>query len=450
MVEQTTDQQMEEVLNVTGDDPLSDAMGDRLVTQQTSMLADVAGKDGYIYEPDQKLDYRDTMGLLFPMTPNDPIFEDIKTMFEEEAYAPAIATSALAALAIIPGFGRLPKSAAKKIARETAESLKKSESKVAPDMEQLEKLYDASVKNKELSKTPKQRKEPTLNIPPAPPKRNRLTEQNTYDLPITPEVDDFIVGEDNYYSKLFDSIIGLESSKLVDKNGNIKVTVFEKWLSENAPAGQAKYTGLQNLVDNAKKEGVEKLSVRDDIANRYMNNEIRLSENILRFNPDDRSIDRYGRLLDIPHNVSDPKFLYYSDHNNRQLVGGDGTNFTSNNITIDPIINRDYDFYLSRSKKESFSENTLYPNIEPLVDVRNYEEMIVSLPALPKDTTVSVSPLPRTKTSYHLQRYFPSQYKLADPEAIKTFPTRKDYTHEHYQKEMVNLILLYGMKVSLI
>ena len=139
MVEQTTDQQMEEVLNVTGDDPLSDAMGDRLVTQQTSMLADVAGKDGYIYEPDQKLDYRDTMGLLFPMTPNDPIFEDIKTMFEEEAYAPAIATSALAALAIIPGFGRLPKSAAKKIARETAESLKKSESKVAPDMEQLEK-----------------------------------------------------------------------------------------------------------------------------------------------------------------------------------------------------------------------------------------------------------------------------------------------------------------------
>ena len=439
MVEQTTDQQMEEVLNVTGDDPLSDAMGDRLVTQQTSMLADVAGKDGYIYEPDQKLDYRDTMGLLFPMTPNDPIFEDIKTMFEEEAYAPAIATSALAALAIIPGFGRLPKSAAKKIARETAESLKKSESKVAPDMEQLEKLYDASVKNKELSKTPKQRKEPTLNIPPAPPKRNRLTEQNTYDLPITPEVDDFIVGEDNYYSKLFDSIIGLESSKLVDKNGNIKVTVFEKWLSENAPAGQAKYTGLQNLVDNAKKEGVEKLSVRDDIANRYMNNEIRLSENILRFNPDDRSIDRYGRLLDIPHNVSDPKFLYYSDHNNRQLVGGDGTNFTSNNITIDPIINRDYDFYLSRSKKESFSENTLYPNIEPLVDVRNYEEMIVSLPALPKDTTVSVSPLPRTKTSYHLQRYFPSQYKLADPEAIKTFPTRKDYTHEHYQKELTNL-----------
>ena len=70
---------MEEVLNVTGDDPLSDAMGDRLVTQQTSMLADVAGKDGYIYEPDQKLDYRDTMGLLsvsythltLPTTPNE-------------------------------------------------------------------------------------------------------------------------------------------------------------------------------------------------------------------------------------------------------------------------------------------------------------------------------------------------------------------------------------------
>jgi hypothetical protein len=441
MVEQTTDQQMEEVLNVTGDDPLSDAMGDRLVTQQTSMLADVAGKDGYIYEPDQKLDYRDTMGLLFPITPNDPIFDDIKKMFEEEAYGPAIATSALATLAVIPGFGRLPKSAAKKIARETAESLKKSESKVAPDMEQLEKLYDASVKNKERSKTPRQRledainkegvrmgildEEPTLNIPPAPPKRNRLTEQNTYDLPINQEIDDFIVGEDNYYSKLFDGILGLESSKLVDKNGNIKVTVFEKWLSENAPAGQAKYTGLQNLVDNAKKEGVEKLSVRNDIANRYMNNEIRLSENILRFNPNDRSIDKYGRLLDIPHNVSDPKYLYYSDHNNRQLVGGGGSNFTSNNITIDPTINQDYDFYLSRSKKESFSENTLYPNIEPLVDVRNYEEMIVGLPALPKDTTVSVSPLPRTKTK--------------NPEKTKTFPTRKDYTHDHYQNELTNL-----------
>ena len=470
MVEQTTDQQMEEVLNVTGDDPLSDAATTQLgvfreepkedlrkIAKETDMLLDVGGGGEFLIPPvpDKKIDQKDIVGLLFPLTPNDPIFDDIKKMFEEEAYAPAIVTSVLAALAIIPGFGRLPKSAAKKIARETAESLKKSESKVAPDMEQLEKLYDAYLKNKERSKTPRQRLEdainkegvrmgildekPTLNIPPAPPKRNRLTEQNTYDLPITPAVDDFIVGEDNYYSKLFDGILGLESSKLVDKNGNIKVKVFEKWLSENAPAGQAKYTGLQNLVDNAKKEGVEKLSVRDDIANRYMNNEIRLSENILRFNPDDRSIDRYGRLLDIPHNVSDPKFLYYSDHNNRQLVGGGGSNFTSNNITIDPTINQDYGALKQRSQKELFSENTLYPNIEPLVDVRNYEEMIVGLPALPKDTTVSVSPLPRTKTSYHLQRYFPSQYKLARPEQTKTFPTRKDYTHGHYQNELTNL-----------
>jgi hypothetical protein len=455
MVEQTTDQQMEEVLNVTGDDPLSDAATTQLgvfreepkedlrkIAKETDMLLDVGGGGEFLIPPvpDKKIDQKDIVGLLFPLTPNDPIFDDIKKMFEEEAYAPAIATSALAALSIIPGFGRLPKSAAKKIARETAESLKKSESKVAPDMEQLEKLYDASVKNKELSKTPKQRKEPTLNIPPAPPKRNRLTEQNTYDLPITPEVDDFIVGEDNYYSKLFDGIIGLESSKLVDKNGNIKVTVFEKWLSENAPAGQAKYTGLQNLVDNAKKEGVEKLSVRDDIANRYMNNEIRLSENILRFNANDTAFDKYGRLEDtVPHNVSDPRFLHFSDHNNRFFVGGGGSNFTSNNITIDPTINQDYSALKQRSQKELFSENTLYPNIEPLVDVRNYEEMIVGLPALPKDTTVSVSPLPRTKTSYHLQRYFPSQYKLARPEAIKTFPTRKDYTHEHYQNELTNL-----------
>ena len=412
MVEQTTDQQMEEVLNVTGDDPLSDAMGDRLVTQQTSMLADVAGKDDMIYEPDQKLDYKDAMGLLFPVTPNDPIFEDIKTMFEEEEYGSGVLTSTLTALAMIPGFGALPKATAKKIARETAESLKKSE-----------------------------RKEPTLNIPPAPPKRNRLTEQNTYDLPINQEIDDFIVGEDNYYSKLFDGILGLESSKLVDKNGNIKVTVFEKWLSENAPAGQAKYTGLQNLVDNAKKEGVEKLSVRNDIANRYMNNEIRLSENILRFNANDTAFDKYGRLEDtVPHNVSDPRFLHFSDHNNRFFVGGGGSNFTSNNITIDPTINPDYvTGPPSRSSRKSFSENILYPNIEPLVDVRNYEEVIVGLPALPKDTTVSVSPLPRTKTSYHLQRYFPSQYTLADPEAIKTFPTRKDYTHGHYQNELTNL-----------
>ena len=418
MVGANLDQQMEEVLNVTGDDPLSDAMGDRLVTQQTSMLADVAGKDGYIYEPDQKLDYRDTMGLLFPMTPEDPIFDDIKKMFEEEAYAPALATSALAALAIIPGFGRLPKAAAKKIARDTAESLKKSESKVAPD----------------------------LDIPPAPPKRNRLTEQNTYDLPIDNSVFNYIDETDNYYSKLFDDILGLESSKLVDKDGNIKVKVFEKWLSENAPAGQAKYTGLQNLIDNAKKEGVEKLSVLDTIATRYDNNRIVLTENVRRFNPNDNSIDRYGRLLDIPHNVSDPRHISYSDHNNKFFVGGGGSNFTSNNITIDPTINPDYGIgppsryrFTNRSSRKTFSENILYPNVKPLIDVRNYEEMVVSLPALPKDTKVSVSPLPRTKTSFPQQRFFPSRNRLARPDAIKTFPTRKDYTHSHYPNELTNL-----------
>tara|TARA_R100000808_G_scaffold24145_1_gene54893 strand:- start:1035 stop:5189 length:4155 start_codon:yes stop_codon:yes gene_type:complete len=898
MVDANLDQQMEEVLNVTGDDPLSDAMGDRLVTQQTSMLADVAGKDGMIYEPDQKLDYRDTMGLLFPLTPNDPIFDDIKKMFEEEAYGPAIATSALATLAVIPGFGRLPKSAAKKIARETAESLKKSKT-VEPDVagptkkaseevlgkdiikpqgrgldkqfadyakqaleaqgkielpdgtiiseapfkysddiikiinttynsttvkgltsarkaelgrkvpegklvairpnlnsdindeavpipkigkpdepkkqpllsvqeggkvkgtvyadqpyvlvnptkdkgvvsftvdqnlraevaggankdrlmavrgdyteydvskfsindpnvveikfnpalqhlairadtnealvgskgkvlviadriyalkddliyarkrdapkalgghntnvvyrlnkgglldDQMEELFnvtgddplsdaygderlisgqvpmernpdledlttvgkdfygksisgtenltsqmdkirseedysrlfiydygDDRIQKEVIDKLPEDsglktyanivgpqlfqtsmdvlqgtlgivgsttdgvevglktieknfpeaykvlsnnkspsaaaaslsrdiiallevseaaippitpairgatkavksaqsikptaeslkksesKVAPDLDIPPAPPKRNRLTEQNTYDLPIDNSVFNYIDETDNYYSKLFDDILGLESSKLVDKDGNIKVKVFEKWLSENAPAGQAKYTGLQNLIDNAKKEGVEKLSVLDTIATRYDNNRIVLTESVRRFNPNDNSIDRYGRLLDIPHNVSDPRHIYYSDHNNRFFVGGGGSNFTSNNITIDPTINRDYGTGVTRSKKEAFSENILYPNVKPLIDVRNYEEMIVSLPALPKDTKVSVSPLPRTKTSFPQQRYFPSQYKLADPDAIKTFPTRKDYTHSHYPNELTNL-----------
>ena len=43
MVDANIDQQMEDILNVTGDDPLSDAMGDRLITQQTDNIAEDIG-----------------------------------------------------------------------------------------------------------------------------------------------------------------------------------------------------------------------------------------------------------------------------------------------------------------------------------------------------------------------------------------------------------------------
>ena len=155
MVERTTNQQMDELISKMStvrdtDDPLSDAATNQLgvfrgepkedlrkITKETDMLLDVAGKDDMIYEPDQKLDYKDAMGLLFPITPNDPIFEDIKTMFEEEKYGSGVLMSTLTALAMIPGFGTLPKATAKKIARDTAESIKLSERK-SPDIADLE------------------------------------------------------------------------------------------------------------------------------------------------------------------------------------------------------------------------------------------------------------------------------------------------------------------------
>ena len=499
MVDANLDQQMEEVLNVTGDDPLSDAYGDeRLISGQVPMernpdLEDltIVGKDFYgksisgtenlTSQMDKIRSEEDYSRLFIYDYGDDRIQKEVIDKLPEDSglktYAnivgPQLFQTSMDVLQGTLGIvgsttdgvevglktieknfpeaykvlsnNRSPSAAAASLSRDIIALLEVSEAAIPPITPAIRGATKAVKSAQSIKPTAKSLKKseskvaPDLDIPPAPPKRNRLTEQNTYTLPIDNSVFNYLNETDNYYSKLFDDILGLESSKLVDKDGNIKVKVFEKWLSENAPAGQAKYTGLQNLIDNAKKEGVEKLSVFDTIATRYDNNRIVLTENVRRFNPNDNSIDRYGRLLDIPHNVSDPRHIYYSDHNNTFYVGGGGSNFTSNNITIDPTINQDYDFYLSRSKKESFSENILYPNVKPLIDVRNYEEMIVSLPALPKDTKVSVSPLPRTKTSFPQQRWFPSRNRLADPDAIKTFPTRKDYTHSHYPNELTNL-----------
>ena len=488
MVERTTNQQMDELISKMSavrdtDDPLSDAATNQLgvfkgepkedlrkITKETDMLLDVAGKDGFIHEPDQKLDYKDAMGLLFPITPNDPIFEDIKTMFEKEKYGSGVLMSTLTALAMIPGFGTLPKQTAKKIARDTAESIKLSE-RVAPSVTDLEVIdpskrhgtmrplpnldFDRNTltKNKRKPK-PEDRK---LNPYPqleTPSKTGRFTEQNTYDLPISNSVYDYIDGNDNYYSKLFEDI-DTQLGKSADKDGNIKLKVFEKWLEKNAPLGQAKYTGLQNLVDNAKKEGVEKLSIENDIKTRYINNEIVFQEKVRRIDPNDNAFDEYGRLQDIPHNVDDPKYLSFSDHNNAPYTGRGGSNFTTNNITIDPTINDDYNivsrmerqnpnanFGAINRKNKDYVENVLYPNVEPLIKIKNYEEVTVGVPALPKETKVTSSPMPRTKTDIDAEELFKgtitSNY-LTRPDTLKTFPTRKDYTHSHYQNDLTNL-----------
>ena len=246
MVEQTTDQQMEEVLNVTGDDPLSDAMGDRLVTQQTSMLADVAGKDDMIYEPDQKLDYKDAMGLLFPVTPNDPIFEDIKTMFEKEEYGSGVLTSTLTALAMIPGFGALPKATAKKIARETAESLKKSTSE------------DAYYKDRLSGRLSKMQ---------LPDSEKPITSLNTYELPneyFDPQTNEVIFSFDegiNTREYLFPNTRMYTSNveKQINELPNTVATGYFKKFVDNIPSDQARNLGLVNLLDQATKKGDKKI-----------------------------------------------------------------------------------------------------------------------------------------------------------------------------------------------
>ena len=378
MVEQTTDQQMEEVLNVTGDDPLSDAMGDRLVTQQTSMLADVAGKDDMIYEPDQKLDYKDAMGLLFPVTPNDPIFEDIKTMFEEEEYGSGVLTSTLTALAMIPGFGALPKATAKKIARETAESLNKSETSGRLSKMQL------------------------------PDSEKPITSLNTYELPneyFDPQTNEVIFSFDegiNTREYLFPNS-RMYTSKIEKQVKELPSTVdtgyFKKFV-DSIPSDQARNLGLVNLLDQATKKGDKKIT-KEDIIKRVNNNRFILTDTIYKFkNPDVAESNPFGhttfsgptRGIDkIEAVAGEPQFLEFSETgvdiiNIAEILGARNIagRLSGDDLSPAGIIGKAYADGMDLKDYRKFESAS-----RPYVDNRFYKEILVGTPLAQKARPLS-------------------------------------------------------------
>ena len=178
MVDTNIDQQMEDVLNVTGDDPLTDAQTDalgvyrgeperdpKLVAQETDMLLDVAGGDdfsefgnqGPLYGgPDKKLDSQDALALFFPPIPGiDPIFGETKKAFEEGRYGTGAAYAALTLLGLIPGSDVVTKPAAKKLSREVTERV---EPNFGPPMkkatqEEVDAAADAAFKIDEINQS---------------------------------------------------------------------------------------------------------------------------------------------------------------------------------------------------------------------------------------------------------------------------------------------------------
>ena len=407
MVEQTTDQQMEEVLNVTGDDPLSDAMGDRLVTQQTSMLADVAGKDDMIYEPDQKLDYKDAMGLLFPVTPNDPIFEDIKTMFEKEEYGSGVLTSTLTALAMIPGFGALPKATAKKIARETAESLKKSTSE------------DAYYKDRLSGRLSKMQ---------LPDSEKPITSLNTYELPneyFDPQTNEVIFSFDegiNTREYLFPNTRMYTSNveKQINELPNTVATGYFKKFVDNIPSDQARNLGLVNLLDQATKKGDKKIT-KEDITKRVNNNRFVLTDTIYKFDSPDKILDKSEAV------VGKPQFLDFSE------TGRDSANLAS-------IMGaRTTDMSPARIIAQYNILNAPYPNrfFRPYIDEKFYKEILVGTPLAQKARPITKEEIDQ---GYYIdvmgktKRVTEAMKNMREPMAPMV--TRKDFKNfAHYGKE---------------
>ena len=404
MVEQTTDQQMEEVLNLTGDDPLSDAMGDRLVTQQTSMLADVAGKDDMIYEPDQKLDYKDAMGLLFPLTPNDPIFEEIKTMFEKEEYGSGVLTSTFTALAMIPGFGALPKATAKKIARETAESLKKSTSE------------DAYYKDRLSGRLSKMQ---------LPDSEKPITSLNTYELPneyFDPQTNEVIFSFDegiNTREYLFPNTRMYTSKveKQINELPNTVDTGYFKKFVDSIPSDQARNLGLVNLLDQAIKKGDKKIT-KEDITKRVNNNRFVLTDTIYKFDSPDKILDKSEAV------VGKPQFLDFSEtrrdsQNLASIMGARTTDMSPAAIIA----------------KYSIP----YPDrfFKPYVDEKFYKEILVGTPLAQKARPITKEEIDQ---GYYIdvmgktKRVTEAMKNIREPMAQMV--TRKDFKNfAHYGKE---------------
>jgi len=446
MVEQTANQQMEEVLNVTGDDPLSDAATNQLgvfkgepkedlrkITKETDMLLDVAGKDGFIHEPDQKLDYKDTMGLLFPITPQDPIFEDIKTMFEKGEYGSGVLMATLTALAMIPGFGTLPKATAKKIARDTAESIKKNNSASTTDatesaLSRVEKetgLRYGHVQRQQLSDSEKP-----------------ITSLNTYELPneyFDPQTNEVIFSFDegiNTREYLFPNsrMYTSEIEKQIDKLPNTVDTGYFKKFVNSIPSDQARNLGLVNLLNQATKKGDKKIT-KEDITKRVNNNRFILTDTIYKFDIPATiesmpfGLNSFSSKTGLDKSeavVGEPQFLAFSEtrkdsENIASIMGARTTAVSSPSSAISsPTRNRVPDKYF-----------------RPYIDERFYKEILVGTPLAQKAR-------PLTKEEIDQGFYIDVMGKTKPvTEAMKNMRepmvpmvTRKDFkNYDHYGKE---------------
>ena len=285
--------QMEEILNVTGDDPLTDAQTDalgvyrgeperdpKLVAQETDMLLDIAGgkenpEYGSMYGGgDGKIDMQDLAALLMPPVPGiDPIYSDARKAFEAGDYGMAAALAGLTLVGVIPGSDVVTKPAAKKLSREATK-------KVEPSLKESAKVE--------------------------PEESTSFTNKNVYDLPPSTEGKSFQYANDKSYIQAsnfhYSSKIGNYINNLYEKNpkGTIAIADLKrdfglgKRPNPNAlPADQAEYHGIKNLIEEAEKEivGKPKKSIGPqknkqtvisiaDLKNRFDNNQVVFEESL--------------------------------------------------------------------------------------------------------------------------------------------------------------------------
>lgn len=284
------DDQMKEILNVEGDDPLTDAQTDalgvyrgeperdpKLVAQETDMLLDIAGgKENPEYGPmyggeDRKINMQDLTALLMPPIPGiDPIYSDARKAFEAGDYGRAAALVGLTLVGFIPGSDVVTKPVAKKLSREVTE-------RVEPVVS---------------SKKPK-----------SPPEKTNFTGENVYNLRPAmssfDEIDMPRIEASNYH---YSSKIGNYINNLYEKNPNGTITIADlkrdfglgKRPNPNAfPKDQTVYHGIKNLIEEAEKEivGTPKKSIGPqknkqtvisiaDLKNRFDNNQVVFEESL--------------------------------------------------------------------------------------------------------------------------------------------------------------------------
>tara|TARA_R100001163_G_scaffold31395_1_gene24563 strand:+ start:6140 stop:9727 length:3588 start_codon:yes stop_codon:yes gene_type:complete len=311
------DDQMEDILNVEGDDPLTDAQTDalgvyrgeperdpKLVAQETDMLLDVAGGDdfsefgnqGPLYGgPDKKLDSQDALALFFPPIPGiDPIFGETKKAFEEGRYGTGLTYAALTLLGIIPGAKTVTKPAAKKLSKEVAKDTDAIENSKKP----ITSLNTYDLPNKYYA---------SYNDPDI----QAFYERSNINPSTTRKID---VSTPGGMEKEFPNSL-LYRAKVDKEAGNLKETIslneFKKFVS-TIPSDQAKHLGLTNLLEEAIEKDVKKIS-RLDIRNRIDNNQIILTDTVY-YNEPPYSKMRGTSSLDKDNAiVGRPQWIKYSE-----------------------------------------------------------------------------------------------------------------------------------------